>query len=217
MTAQSQSSWVQAYRLPLLFLLLCIVWVGVTFSGVLDGFDRAGVLAFRADSAGADPVGPLWVEKAVLGLTHVGDTITLIILSVGTIGWLMVRKQRSAALYLLVMAGGSFLLSAILKAVFGRARPDIVEHVVHASSASFPSGHTLRSAAVFLSLLMLARLYSASLRGRTLVIGVSLLFIGIGLSRIYLGVHWPSDVIFGWLVAGFWVSLWSPKLQKSMS
>lgn len=215
MTEQSQTSWLQAYRLPVLFLLLCVGWVALTFSGVLTSFDHAGVMAFRADAAGADPIGPRWVERAVLGLTHVGDTLTLIILSVATLAWLLYRKQRSVALYFLVMAGGSFLLSAVLKAVFGRARPDIVEHVVHASSASFPSGHTLRSAAVFLSLLILARLYSEALRSRAFTVFMFLLFMGIGVSRIYLGVHWPSDIIFGWLIAGFWVALWAPKLQKS--
>ncbi len=215
MMEQSQTSWLQAYRWPLMFLVLCVGWVGLTFSGILEGFDHAGVMAFRADAAGTDPIGPGWVEQAVLGLTHVGDTLTLIILCLTTIGWLLSRKQRSAALYFLVMAGGSFLLSAILKAAFGRARPDIAEHIVHASSASFPSGHALRSAAVFLSLMLLARLYFDGLRNRAFTACIFLLFMGIGLSRIYLGVHWPSDIIFGWLVAGFWVSLWAPKLQES--
>lgn len=215
MTAQSQASWLQAYRWPILFLVSGLVWVGLTFSGVLEGFDHAGVMAFRADAAGSDPIGPSWVEDAVLGLTHVGDTVTLIILCLATIGWLFARKQRTTALYFLVMAGGSFLLSAILKAAFGRARPDIAEHVVHASSASFPSGHALRSAAVFLSLMILGRLYSDALRSRAFSVCVFLLFIGIGLSRVYLGVHWPTDIIFAWLVAGFWVTLWAPKLKKS--
>jgi len=215
MTAQSQTSWLQAYRWPLFFLGLGLVWVGLTLSGVLVGFDHAGVMAFRADAAGMDPIGPSWVEHAVLGLTHAGDTLTLIILCLATIGWLLYRKQRSAALYFLVMAGGSFLLSAVLKAAFGRARPDIAEHIVHASSASFPSGHALRSAAVFLSLMVLARVFRDGFRSRVVTACVFLLFIGIGVSRIYLGVHWPSDIIFAWLLAGFWVTLWAPKLQKS--
>lgn len=215
MTERSQTSWFRAYRLPVMFFLFCVGWAALTFSGVLSGFDQAGVMAFRVDTAGSDPIGPVWIEDAVLGLTHVGDTVTLIILCLITIGGLLFSKQRSAAVYFLVMAGGSFLLSAILKAAFSRARPEIVEHVVHASSASFPSGHTLRSAAVFLSLLVLARLYCKALRGRTFAGGVVLLFMAIGVSRIYLGVHWPSDIIFGWLVAGFWVTLWAPKLRSS--
>ncbi|MFC4347623.1 phosphatase PAP2 family protein [Kordiimonas lipolytica] len=215
MITQPKASLFHTYRWPCVLLLLAALCVVLTFSGFLDGIDKAGVMLFRTDAAGSDPVGPYWAEKAVLGLTHLGDTITLIIFSLLTISWLLLRKQKAAAIYFLVMAGGSFLLSAVLKAIFGRARPDIVEHVVHASSASFPSGHTLRSAAVFLSLLLLARLYSQALRGFGFALAVFVLFMGIGVSRIYLGVHWPSDIIFGWLVAGFWVSLWAPKLSAS--
>lgn len=215
MTKQSKASLLQAYRWPAVLLLISALWVGLTFSGLLGGFDKAGVMMFRADSAGADPLGPYWIEKAVLGLTHLGDTITLIIFSLMAIAWLLLRKQKAAAIYFLVMAGGSFLLSAILKVVFGRARPDIVEQVVHASSASFPSGHTLRSAAVFMALLLLVRQYSPALRGLGVALAVCALFVGIGVSRVYLGVHWPSDIVFGWLVAGFWVSLWAEKLSES--
>ncbi|NVJ69347.1 MAG: phosphatase PAP2 family protein [Alphaproteobacteria bacterium] len=204
---------VNHFKLPFLFLILFAVWAFMTFSGSLATFDLAGMHLFRA-SAG-DPIGPAWFEKLIVGLTHVGDSITLIIVSVVALCLLVFKKQKQNALVFTGLVGGVFALTPLLKSLFGRARPDVVDHLVHASSASFPSGHALRSAVVYLALLTAWQLYSRKGVGLTTRVLVFVLIFGIGLSRVYLGVHWPSDIIASWLLTFFWFLVWAPLFRKT--
>ncbi len=191
-------------------------WVWLTFNGAFEAFDHSLLLLFREGSDPATLVGPSWLASVVTGITHIGDSIFLIVLSVGVLGYGVYQRKKLEVLTLVGCIGGVFLLTPLLKNLFGRPRPDIVDHLVHASSASFPSGHTLRSAVVYIALFfILQRLLSVhSLTKYSPIVGI--LIVAIGSSRVVLGVHWPSDIIGGWLIAGLWLLLWWPllRLQK---
>lgn len=205
------------YAVSSSILGLLAVWVGLTFSGYLTAFDRYFLLAFREAGDRSDALGSAWVENMVTGLTHIGDSVTLIALSLLALGWLIWKQQKSMAVWFLVTVGGVFAMTPLLKMAFGRARPDLVDHMVHASSASFPSGHTLRSAVVYLALYLVARNFVAFFHKKAVFIFVYGLFLSIGISRVYLGVHWPTDIVAGWLIAGAWLNFWADKLKVSVA
>jgi undecaprenyl-diphosphatase len=193
-------------------LLVAAVWAALALSGLLEGFDERLLTCLRTVDDPSVPVGPVWMISVVTAVTHAGDSVTLIILSVLTLAWLLARGDRQRAITLLGAVGGVFILTPLLKLLFGRARPDLVEHLVHAGSASFPSGHTLRSAVVYLVLyFIITRSLGRGASPARLSL-VLLLAALIGASRVYLGVHWPSDIVFGWLITGFWITAWWPRL-----
>jgi undecaprenyl-diphosphatase len=129
-----------------------------------------------------------------------------------------VRNVRSALLLVgAVVSGG--ILSETLKLGFDRPRPDLVAHMAHATSSSFPSGHAMLSAVVYLTLgAVLVRLHDER-RMKTLIMTFAILItVLIGASRVYLGVHWPTDVLAGWIMGAVWSALWWIlvwKLQRS--
>jgi undecaprenyl-diphosphatase len=205
----------QVTRQALLPLALFAIWMVLTFSGVMDGFDRWGLLVFR--DANLMPIGGSAAITLVTGVTHLGDTITLLALSLATIAWLLYRGRRAHALYGALAITGLFLLSPLLKVLFGRARPDIVEHLVHVSSNSFPSGHAIRALAIYLIVYFLIRPFLAESMRKPCLMLVSIIAVAAGLSRLYLGVHWPTDVVASWLVALFWLSLWRRKLDTTVA
>ena len=195
------------------FAALFFVWAGLTFSGHLDAFDRFGLLLFR-DHTGA-ALGGATMITAVTWVTHAGDTITLLIISVATLALLLYRGRRKATLNGAMAITGLFVLSPVLKWIFDRSRPDIVEHLAHASSNSFPSGHAIRSLALYLLVYLLLRsMIPPAARGLALVLVVCVA-VATGISRLYLGVHWPTDVMASWLAALSWVFLWRGKLDHN--
>ena len=183
--------------------------------GETRAFDTAILLAFRNPADHADPIGPRWVEQAVRDLTSLGSTVVLALITLAALGYLLIERKHRAALFLLIAIGGGTLLSTLLKLGFDRPRPDLVAHGVEVWSASFPSGHALMSTATYLTLgALLARVQSKR-RVKLYLIGLALLIsLIVGMTRIYLGVHWPTDVLAGWSVGAAWalacwlVSIW---------
>jgi undecaprenyl-diphosphatase len=111
--------------------------------------------------------------------------------------------------------GGGELVSTVLKLFYHRPRPDLVPHGMEVFTASFPSGHAMMSAIAYLTLAILMARVDRNPRVKALVLslGVSITLL-VGISRIYLGVHWPSDVVAGWCVGAAWASLcWFVALQ----
>jgi len=176
---------------------------------VLEGdthaFDRAVLLALRNAVDLADPLGPAWLENAARDITSLGGYPVLILVTLAVIGFLLVVRQGRAALLVLVAVGGGMLLSTALKIGFDRPRPDLVPHVVDVYTQSFPSGHAMLSAATYLTLAaLLARVQpQRRVKGYLLSVAISLTLL-IGASRVYLGVHWPTDVLGGWCVGAAW-------------
>lgn len=175
--------------------------------GETRGFDTALLLALRTGDH-HDPIGPPWFEFAVRDVTALGGYAVLTLVTAIAAGFLAVRRNFGRALLLLVAVIGGALLSESLKFSFARPRPDLVAHIVEAGGASFPSGHATLSAAAYLTLgAMLARALERR-RERFYVLGTAIfLALLIGASRVYLGVHWPTDVLAGWCVGGAWALL----------
>jgi undecaprenyl-diphosphatase len=168
-------------------------------------FDRAILLALRNPADLSDPIGPGWFEEAARDVTALGGHAVLTILTLATILWLVMAGKKAAALLVLVSVIGGMLLSTGLKIGFERARPDLVPHGARVYTASFPSGHAMLSAVVYLTLGALLARVQATRRLKAFVLGLAILLTAlVGASRVYLGVHWPSDVLAGWSAGAAW-------------
>ncbi|MEQ1817746.1 MAG: phosphatase PAP2 family protein [Terricaulis sp.] len=167
-------------------------------------FDESLLLALRTADP-ADPIGPRWVENSVMDISALGGFAVLALVTLFAVGYLLTVKRWTDAVLLLVATMGGTAISEGLKMGFNRPRPDLVAHVVETTSMSFPSGHAMLSAVTYLTLgaLIAHAQERNALRGYVLGAAI-LLTILIGASRIYLGVHWPTDVLAGWCLGAAW-------------
>jgi undecaprenyl-diphosphatase len=198
--------------LALAFVAACLyVFVelaGDVRAGSSLAFDRELLIAMRTTGDLSDPIGPGWVEEMARDFTALGSLGVIALVSAAVVGYLLiVRLRRSAALVVAAIGGGT-LVSTLLKNGFHRARPDLVPHAMQVYTHSFPSGHAMLSAVTYLTLgAMLVRLQPHR-RAKVYVMCVALaLTLLVGVSRVYLGVHWPSDVLAGWCVGACWAVL----------
>jgi undecaprenyl-diphosphatase len=194
----------------ILALVAAMLAIFIKLSGeVMDGethaFDEALLRALRNPNDLADPIGPTWLEHIVRDVTSLGSFTVVTLVTLGAIGYLLIDGKRAAALFVLVAVAGGAVLSELLKHVFARPRPELVAHLVDVQTASFPSGHAMLSAVTFLTLgALLARVQSRNrLKAYLLSVAIVLTLL-IGASRVYLGVHWPTDVLAGWCAGAAW-------------
>ncbi|PHK94234.1 acid phosphatase [Pseudoroseomonas rhizosphaerae] len=173
--------------------------------GETHAFDEALLLALRNPADRSDPVGPFWLEIMMRDYTALGSHAVLLLIGGVALGYiLMLRKWLSATL-LVVSFGGGMALNSLLKLGFGRPRPDLVAHLAEVHTASFPSGHAMLSAACYLTLGTLLAGVTPSRRLKAYILGVAIgLALLVGSSRVYLGVHWPTDVLAGWCLGAAW-------------
>jgi undecaprenyl-diphosphatase len=172
------------------------------------GFDTEILLAFRETGRPDDPVGPLWLEEAVRDVTGLGSMIVLVLITAGTIFYFLLIRRRREALLVLVAVGGGQVLSSLLKLGIDRPRPGLVSHLTEVHTLSFPSGHAMMSAVTYLTLGSLLAGIVPGQATKIYVLGVAVLTtLMVGVSRIYLGVHWPSDVLAGWCAGFAWAML----------
>jgi len=188
-----------------------VLGFGLLASEVVEGdtkaFDERILQFFRATANPAVPAGPPWLKEAMRDVTALGSTSILTIVVVGVAGYLAVSGLSHAAAMVLGSVALGVLLSNSLKAAFSRPRPPMPPDLV-VYTASFPSGHATLSAVVYLTLGALLCRTQSSLSLKTYILCIAIFLTGIvGLSRIYLGVHWPTDVVAGWLVGGSWALL----------
>lgn len=181
---------------------------GEVMEGETTAFDKHILLALR-DPLNPDlPGGPWWLARMARDITSLGSTTILAILTVATLGFLLLLHKRAAALLVLVAVAGGGTLSTVLKRLFDRARPDLVPHGDQVISASFPSGHAMQSAVVYLTLGALLTQFVEGRRTKAYLLSWAMvLTLIIGASRVYLGVHWPTDVLAGWSVGAAWAAL----------
>jgi undecaprenyl-diphosphatase len=202
--------------LLLLGLLFAIVGCCLGFLLLADeireqetqSFDEAVVRAMRRADDPSQPIGPVWLRAAARDVTALGGGTVLTLVTVAVCGFLaLVRHFRSMLLVMVATVGGGGL-NALLKEAFARPRPTVVPHLTEAYAPSFPSGHAMLSAIVFLTLgALLAQLIERR-RLKVYVLGVALLLTFlVGLSRVFLGVHYLTDVFGGWVAGLGWALL----------
>lgn len=176
--------------------------------GETHRFDEAILRALRSPVDPADPIGPWWLEAAMRDITSLGGTTVLTLLTIVAVLYLVMDGKRGAAALLAISVIGGTLLSVLLKTGFDRPRPDLVAHLVDVRSLSFPSGHAMLSAVTYLTVGVLIARVSPRRRIKVYVTAVAAtLALAIGASRVYLGVHWPTDVLAGWSIGAAWAMI----------
>jgi undecaprenyl-diphosphatase len=207
---------------PLLSMSACgfFAWAFIALAdevreGETHALDSRLLLALRDPQNPANPLGPSWLEESARDITGLGGYAILTLLTLAAVTYLLMAGKRGAALLVLAAIVGGTLLSTGLKLGFERPRPDLVPHATRVYTASFPSGHAMMSAITYLTLGALLARVERSRRVSAFIMGLAILTtLLVGVSRVYLGVHWPSDVLAGWAVGAAWASLcWFVALQ----
>lgn len=199
--------------LLLLVLIAAAVWSFVWLAGeVVQGdtrvLDEQILRLLRSPGDAGDPLGPVWFEETIRDFTALGSFAVLTYLVAGALALLLIQGKSRTALLLLASIAGAIVLSIVLKLGFDRPRPEVVAHVTRVGTSSFPSQHSLMSVAVYLTLGALLAQTQPRRRLKAFVIGLAIATaLIVGLSRLYLGVHWPSDVLAGWAIGGAWALL----------
>lgn len=180
----------------------------IVMAGDTGGFDEAILLWFRNPLDLSDPAGPAWLEVVMRDMTALGGVLVLVMLVSFVAGYLYLRRHRLLALYVVISISAGTLVNTLLKEFIARPRPDIVPHATDAALSSFPSGHTMMSTMVYLTLGTLLAMSSDEIRVKRYFLFWSVLPVFlVGISRLYLGVHWPTDIIAGWVAGGIWALL----------
>ena len=186
--------------------------------GETEAFDNSILMLFRDPTNVDQVVGPDWVHEMVRDITALGSFSLLGLAVIGVCAYLVMVRLKSAALLLIVSVIGGTLLSTFLKMGYNRPRPDLTA-MSQQFTASFPSGHAMLSAVTFLTIgAVLARLAPSRRLQIFAIAGGVFLTVLVGCSRLYMGVHYPSDVLAGWCLGAAWAVLCSTiafKLQRS--
>jgi undecaprenyl-diphosphatase len=181
---------------------------GEVAEGDTRAFDERLLLALRAPGDPANPIGPPWLPEVARDLTALGSAAVLVLVVVATALFLALARRWAEALTLVAASLGGMALELTLKGWYGRPRPDLVPHAARILSASFSSGHATMSAAVYLTIGALMAHVQPDPRLKIYVASVAaLLALIVGLSRVYLGVHWPTDVAAGWTLGAGWAAI----------
>jgi undecaprenyl-diphosphatase len=206
-------AWLGGHELAILLAIGGIaagVWMfdmiaGKVAEGGPQAFDRTLLLAMRRPGDLA-PIGPPALQNAARDITALGGVVVVGLLTVVTSGFLALDGKRRMALFVFGSVLSGLIASTILKELFVRTRPDLGARA--ASGSSFPSGHSMMSAITYLTLgALLARSQERKrLKAYSFLVAVLLTFL-VGVSRVYLGVHWPTDVLAGWTAGAVWALL----------
>ncbi|MET0295494.1 MAG: phosphatase PAP2 family protein [Phenylobacterium sp.] len=207
--------WRILHRLEFQTLLLLTfaggaLWAFLNVAGeVKEGdtaqIDRYLILLLRSPGHPADPVGPRWFEEVMRDVTALGGfTFLTLFVVIAVAALAFYRKRRQA-----IVLGVSIVLATVandaIKLIYDRPRPDLVPHASYVYTHSFPSGHSMLSAATFLTTAAILSSFQSRRRAKAFIFAIAvLLTVGVGISRVYLGVHWPSDVLGGWTLGALW-------------
>jgi undecaprenyl-diphosphatase len=189
-------------------LFCCGLFIALAREVFKDGtlaLDRRLLLWFRRPDDPQVPIGPLWFREAALDTTALGSPFVLGLIAVSALGFLYFEGQKRVAMLAVGALAGGAAMSLLLKEVFQRPRPEIVPHLREVASTSFPSGHAMGAAVVYLTLAVIFVKAFRSRRAKAfcLALGILLALI-VGASRVYVGVHYPTDVAGGWLAGTAW-------------
>lgn len=174
--------------------------------GETHGFDLMVLESLRTSDPG-DPIGPVWFEDMARDVTSLGSTALLVLVIVAVSFYLFLARKRGSALFLIAAVVSGTLASTLLKDLFARSRPDAIYQATEVYTASFPSGHAFLSAVTYLTLGTLLMRAQPRRRMKAYIFSLALIIvILVGLTRIYLGVHWTTDVLAGWALGAGWAA-----------
>lgn len=198
--------------LVVLFTLMASFWGFIALAeevveGETGGFDRMILLGMRNADDLSDPIGPRWVEEIGRDFTALGGNAILTLLTLAVVGFLVLESKRRLAVVLIVATLGALGVSNLLKYSIGRDRPDLVPHGSVVYTSSFPSSHSMLAASTYLTMgALLAHGRRRRIKAYILLIAIITTLL-VGVSRVYLGVHWPTDVLAGWAAGTGWALL----------
>lgn len=171
-------------------------------------YDSQVLISLRSADNLSDPIGPLWLEEAMRDISALGSQVVLATLILSVTGFFLLYGKKWHALTVMLITLTGVLLVIGLKSFFLRERPDVVPHLVDVSSQSYPSGHTMMSAVIYLSLASMIAPILPEKKLKIYVISIALFITFlVGVSRLYLGVHFPTDVLSGWAVGLAWAAI----------
>lgn len=187
------------------FLALFGIIAHQVAGGVPTALDRGVTLALRSPVDPSHPIGPAWVQEAARDLTSLGSILVVVITTASIAGYLFLAHKPGTAWLMLLAVGGGIALNNLLKLVFARQRPSVITPAARVFTTSFPSGHATLSAVAYLTIgALLSRASPSAEVGLYFMLLAVLLTVLIGASRIYLGVHYPTDVLAGWCIGAAW-------------
>lgn len=210
---QRIKTWLNQYEPMTLITFACIAGglfllqrlTSEVLEGETFGFDQTILLWLRQPGDLGQPIGPRWLTHAMGDITSLGGVTVLTLLTLLATAYLLLNRRTAIAVFLFLSVLSGWLASTGLKIIVARARPDVVPHLVDVNDLSFPSGHAMVSAVTYLTLgALLAR--TQRFRATRIFVMAAGIFLAviIGLSRIYLGVHYPTDVLAGWVAGSLW-------------
>jgi undecaprenyl-diphosphatase len=216
-TLKSSLAWLGSHVNIVLIVALLVVattWGFVALAGeVKEGdtqkFDNWAVRVLRQPNDPATPVGPKWLPEVGRDLTALGGVAVLTLVTTAVAGYLLLAEKNHLMWLMLGAIGSGLLLSTALKHVYDRPRPELVPHLSGVYTTSFPSGHSMLSAIAYLTLgaLLTRTVESRVIKFYFIAVALTLSFL-VGVSRVYMGVHYPTDVLAGWAAGLAWALLW---------
>jgi undecaprenyl-diphosphatase len=201
------------YDVFYLIILLILIVVSWSILGISDLVERGRIQRFdewiltvvRVPDNPVQLRGPDWLAEFMRDITALGGAPVLTFITLAVVGYLILQKSyRSLGLVAAATVTG-LIVSLLLKLYFIRPRPDVVPHLMTETTPSFPSGHSMMSAVVYLTLAALLSRIETSNRVRIYTITIAFLIVFlVGISRVFLGVHYPTDILGGWAFGLIW-------------
>ncbi|HSP81866.1 MAG TPA: phosphatase PAP2 family protein [Myxococcaceae bacterium] len=208
--------WRDSSGIGLLLLLLGLLAATLGFIALWDEvaeretqhFDEWALRALREPGQPADALGPEWLSEAARDVTGLGSAAVLVLVVCAVAGFLALVRRWETLMLVVGSTVGGVLVNVLLKRVLDRPRPTVVPQLTWVATESFPSGHAMLSATVYLTMAALLAQLTDRRWLKAYLLGVALTAtLLVGLTRVYLGVHYPTDVLGGWLAGVAWALL----------
>lgn len=205
-----KKTWLKLIAGYLIYVVLLFAFTELAENVMDHSTMSLDVAILKAINARSDPR----LDSVFLVLTDLSGPVLMPVFTLILILLFIWQKERYNSVYILLTMGGTLLVNMVLKLTFQRARPNLWSLLVEESSYSFPSGHAMISMAFALTIIVLS-FYS---KGRWIAIVLGALYVLlIGVSRLYLGVHYPTDILGGWIASLFWVILVTKIMMRNSS
>lgn len=189
-------------------ILIFISIANEVVEGETQHFDNYILKSLREPGDVSQPAFPGWLTNTMENITSLGSAAVIVLITVIVVGYLLLQKKYYWMWLVIIATIGGALLVGGLKEIIGRTRPTVVTHLLQEKSLSFPSGHSMMSAIVYLTQATLLSRIETNKKVKIYIISTALLLtILIGISRVYIGVHYPTDVLAGWVAGISWALL----------